>query len=116
VADDQLRPFDRYAPGAVLPCPLADHLDAPPAQQRRDPAQLARKAVRLAGDRLAIVGEGMGAFADLLQQLRGGAAPAAPSLDQFQDAQGRHAALQRRLADLGAVPGIGGQERACGPA
>jgi hypothetical protein len=58
VADDQLRPFDRYAPGAVLPCPFADHLDTPPAQQGRDPAQLAGEAVRLARDGLAVVGEG----------------------------------------------------------
>ena len=116
MADDQLPPFDRYAPGAVLPGPFAHHLDAAPAQQGRDPAQLAGEAARLARDRRAVVGEGMGALADLLQQLRGSAAPAAPALHQLQDALGQDAALQRRLADLGAVPNIGGQERACGPA
>jgi hypothetical protein len=78
VADDQLRPFDCYAPGAVLPCPLAHDLDPAPAQQRRDPAQLAGEPVRLARDGLAVVGEGEGASADLLEQLRSGAAPAAP--------------------------------------
>jgi hypothetical protein len=63
MADDQSRPFYRYPPGAVPAGSLAHHLDAPLAQQRRDPAQFAGESVRLARDCLAVVGEGMGALA-----------------------------------------------------
>jgi hypothetical protein len=67
-ADGQSPASDRYRPGAVLPYPLAHHLDAAPAQQRRDPAQLAGQTVRLAWDCLAVIGEGERSIADLCQQ------------------------------------------------
>jgi hypothetical protein len=73
LADDQLSGSDHYRSGAVLPCSLPHHLDPALTQQRRDPAQLARKAVCLAQDCLVVVGEAERLVADLQEQLRGDA-------------------------------------------